>query len=308
MKIQIYIPSESSRIYLPFMLVRGSIYNIIKNNICDDIDYVYDDSKLDVSSNSIIIVDAYGLQHDINGVISTLKNGSCKVIIINTEFYQTGKSNKTINNFDYYNDRRFYLLEYNPLNYKYFKLNKPNINIFYIPLLYNPFLEHVYSNIIKSRINLCDKDIDILFYGSLNKRRKSIIKKLKQKYIVVSINNVTNDVLINYINRSKIILNIFFYDNNSVFDYYRNAFLLANKIFFISEKPSSIDLNIEKNLENYDTTLILSSYDKITETVDYYLSNYDCQNINEIIEKQYNWFKKHDLSHYITDLFKQFTI
>lgn len=91
-----------------------------------------------------------------------------------------------------------------------------------------------------------------------------------------------------------------------MFDYYRNAFLLANKIFFISEKPSCIDLNIEKNLENYENTLIVPSYDKIVETVDYYLSNYDYQKINEIIEKQYNWFKKHKLSYQIINLFQQF--
>lgn len=165
MKIQIYISNKFSDTYLPFLLFRKSILNIIFYNICDNVNYIYDVSKLDVSSNSIIIINIFCLSRNINDVITILRNGSCKVLIINTEYYKNHKTESIIDNFNYCNDQRFYLLEYNPLNYKYFKQYKQNINTIYVPPLYDPFLEHFYSDIIKTLINLCERILMYYFMG-----------------------------------------------------------------------------------------------------------------------------------------------
>ena len=36
-----------------------------------------------------------------------------------------------------------------------------------------------------------------------------------------------------------------YYDNNIIFDYYRNSFILSTRTLLITEKSSSIDYNIE---------------------------------------------------------------
>lgn len=106
--------------------------------------------------------------------------------------------------------------------------------------------------------------------------------------------------------RSKIILNIYYYDHNKVFDYYRLSFLIANNAFIISEEPSEINLEIEKNLIGYNEYMILEPYDKIVETVDKYLQNYDPKIIDKIVTEQYNWFSKNKMENYIMNI-EEFT-
>ena len=58
------------------------------------------------------------------------------------------------------------------------------------------------------------KDIDILFYGSMNEHRRIILDKLKMKYKVVELTNVYGDALDTYILRSKVLLNLHYYTTN----------------------------------------------------------------------------------------------
>jgi hypothetical protein len=94
-----------------------------------------------------------------------------------------------------------------------------NIDYHFIPLCYSSFIEDYYSSqIVKKKY--VEKDIDILFFGTLNTRRKYIINTLKKKYNVVRIHKLSNDAnteLFNLIERSKIVLNVLYYDNNIIF-------------------------------------------------------------------------------------------
>ena len=79
--------------------------------------------------------------------------------------------------------------EYSSENITFFnkinqKLDK-KINCKYVPLCYSDYLTQIPINEHKNK----DKDIDILFFGSLNNRRKKILNKLKQKNLNIEIHS-----------------------------------------------------------------------------------------------------------------------
>ena len=83
------------------------------------------------------------------------------------------------------------------------------------------------------------------------------------------------------------------------------TFLLSNKIFTISEYPSDIDLLIEPNLIDYDKYLILTSYDDTENTVSKYLDNWNSSEINNILDKQFEWFSKNKIENYINNFLEK---
>lgn len=88
---------------------------------------------------------------------------------------------------------------------------KKNITapLVYMPLLY---MKHLTPN---KRLNV-EKDIDVLFIGLINDKRKNIIDKLRNNGINVVDGknyNLWGEERINFIKRSKIILNIHYYEN-----------------------------------------------------------------------------------------------
>ena len=112
------------------------------------------------------------------------------------------------------------------------------------------------------------KDIDILFYGSINQRRLDIINELSKNpdFECQAVYGVYGAQLYNLIARSKLILNIHFY-NKSIFEAVRVSFLLNNQCFIISENsPVYPYQNVE---------LPMITYDKIIDTCYYYLKQPD---------------------------------
>jgi hypothetical protein len=157
---------------------------------------------------------------------------------------------KIINN----SNLNIYIFDYNPINIKGINNDYKYIKIYYMPLVFDKYLIDYYNKFNIKKINYFEKQYDILFYGSINERRYLILDKLSKKY-KINILNVSSGILfpdeelINYIENSKIVLNIYFYEHNKIFDYYRNSFLIANNALLIIEYPDDIDFNIEKNLE-----------------------------------------------------------
>jgi hypothetical protein len=178
--------------------------------------------------------------------------------------------------------------------------NYINNNIFYSPLLFHEHLIEYYNSQVKEKILFENKDIDILFFGYANERRKKILDILSTKYNVV-IHSKDNNELCNNIERSKIILNIHNHEYNYVFDYYRNAFLLANKAFIIYEYPYDTNFSKEHNLIDIKNNLITIDYDQIINSIDYYMNNQNL--IKEQVEKQFNWFKNFPMETNINNIF-----
>jgi hypothetical protein len=144
--------------------------------------------------------------------------------------------------------------DYSKTNIEFLKTK--GINAKLLPLGYHPALEIIPLH--------QQKNIDILFYGSLNQRRLDIINEINKNpdFKCQSVFGVYGAQLYNLIARSRLILNIHFY-NKSIFEAVRISFLLNNQCFVISETSPAYPY------ENVELPLI--TYDKIIDTCYLYL-------------------------------------
>jgi hypothetical protein len=302
MKIQYYISDEFSKFYLPFLLFRECLTKVIKEVYNISIEYIYNFDLLQDTNDTIIISNIYSINDKLLNILEKYKS---KKILINTEYFKNLNVSKYL---DFINNKsNFHLLEYNILNINYLKNSNMNIDYHFIPLCYNSFLEEYYSSKIIKK-TYAEKDIDILFLGTLNRRRKFITNSLKKKYNLVTKYNFgddSNTELCNLIERSKIVLNIIFYDHNVIFDYYRNSFILSTKTLLITEKSKSKDYNIEDGLLQLENSIINVEYDKIIETVDTYMSDMSEDKYNKLVDTQYNAFKNYKMDNKITNFFNK---
>ena len=302
MKVQYYISDEFCKFYLPFSLYRGCLTKVIKEVYNISIEYIYDFQSLQNNTDTIIICNIYSINDHLLNILSTYDS---KKILINTEYYENLNVSKY---FDFINNKpNFYLFEYNILNINYLKNTNKNIDCQFIPLCYSSFLEDYYnSRIIKKYF--IEKDIDILFLGKLNRRRKNIINPLTQKYKIVTKYNFDdkgNTELCNLIERSKIVLNVLFYKSNIIFDYYRNSFILSTRTLLITEKSTSKDYNVEDGLLELENNIINVEYDKIIETVNNYMNNMTEEKYNKLVDTQHNAFKNYKMDDKITNFFNK---
>jgi hypothetical protein len=268
--------------YLPLMLYSESLFEVFKK-MEYNVELLDNFNQINDFRNTLVIL--YFFEYEGN-VQNYLEENNIKTIVINTEFYEHFGFNQKIERI---NEKKLdcTIFEYSVVNYKIIKEKYPNVKIFYAPLLYHKRLENIVPETI-------DKDIDVLIFGAISPRRGSLIEKIDKKYNVMYFTHgVSNDELLKYIGRSKIVLNAHNHGYNFVFDYYRNSFLIANNVFFIYEYPYDIDYNIEKNLNGLQENLVVANYDNINDTIEYYLNNSEL--INSQLNKQNAWFKRFTL-------------
>ena len=172
------------------------------------------------------------------------------------------------------NDKYFDLLkrhevwDYSDVNI--FHFNKRDIiNIKKINIGYSPCLSTLKS-LDLSNIN---KDIDVLFYGCMNERRINIYNLLSKNHNinVVFKNNVYGKDRDQLIARSKIVLNVHFYDSK-ILEIIRISHLLANNTFVISEDGGDLDIN-KKEYEYWNDAVIFVKYDNLVDTIIKYLKD-----------------------------------
>ncbi len=132
--------------------------------------------------------------------------------------------------------------EYSTANFT--QLHKAGINnLSLVPIGYTPNLEVIPK---------LEQDIDVFFYGSSSERRIKAIQAIKATGLnVVSTTDfgqVIDAERDNLIARSKIILNMHFYDKANIFEIVRVSYLLANHKAVISElgEKTSIEPDIKK--------------------------------------------------------------
>ncbi len=167
------------------------------------------------------------------------------------------------------------------------KLSQFGINAKHVPIGYSSAL----SKIIPSQ----KEDIDVLFYGSMNPRRWKIMQELmnlrmaaKQELPHFDINNQTTHItcarvitpnvvhafdvygvdLDRLISRSKVILNLHYYDDVQNFEIVRCSYLMANKKCIVSETGRDVDLETP-----YQDAIAFCEYDKIVGTCAKYIMN-----------------------------------
>lgn len=124
-----------------------------------------------------------------------------------------------------------------------------------------------YADVLLKIDPLVEKDIDILFYGSTNPRRQYILQLLKEKgHRVYVAFNEYGHLLDGLISRSKIVLNLHFYENN--LEIVRCSYLMANAKCVVTE------FGLDKTLEEpYYEAMAFCSYDDIVNTCAHLLGN-----------------------------------
>ena len=113
-----------------------------------------------------------------------------------------------------------------------------------------------------------DKNIDVLFYGSINARREYIINKLKDRKInVKTLFGVYGKERDDLIAKSKLILNMHMYDSK-IFEIVRVFYLLSNSIPVLTEVGSDTKFN-----NDFLDLICKSTYENIEKNIIYLLEN-----------------------------------
>ena len=87
------------------------------------------------------------------------------------------------------------------------------------------------------------KDVDVLFYGSVNERRRNVIEKLiKNGLTVKTLFGVYGKERDEWIERSKLVLNHHFY-KSQIFEIVRVFYLLTNSMAVVGEVNDSTSIN-----------------------------------------------------------------
>ena len=175
------------------------------------------------------------------------------------------KYKKNINDeLEYFMKNALYVLEYNMNNYKNLKseLNKMFVGV----------------PIVKNKSILPVKDIDILFYGNINNYRKNILKNLPQVYNIKIVEKTFGDELRYYIMRSKLILNIHYYED-ALLEICRIHEAIPYKCKIISEICKD-DLKL---CEEYKDFCLFVEFDNVKDVIikiNEELDKYDSNNFN----------------------------
>lgn len=183
-----------------------------------------------------------------------------KYIVYNFEQFTTDKiwSNNYIN----FLKNALYVIDYSIININ--KLQEIGINAFFLPY----FSSGVYKH---SELSLIKKDIDVLFIGNLNNKRKEWLKELNDENINLKIiTNLFFEKSIDYFARSKIVLNIHYYNGNSILEVTRIIPAFENNCLIISENSEDPYYNLI-----YNSIIKLSNKNTIKEDIKYMLNNYD---------------------------------
>jgi hypothetical protein len=122
-----------------------------------------------------------------------------------------------------------------------------NVPLVYVPLLYMKHL--TYEERLTTK-----KDIDILFMGAMNKRREDLLNKLREHGLnvyVADTYNLWDEERNNIVKRSKILLNIHYYES-AILETARLSYALSLGECFVVSEPSTdklLDREYSKNVE-----------------------------------------------------------
>ena len=112
------------------------------------------------------------------------------------------------------------------------------------------------------------KKVDVLFYGSINDRRKIIIDKLIEKNIKVKcLFGVYGKDRDDWIAKSKLVLNMHMYDSK-IFEIIRVFYLMTNGVPVVAEYDDKTKIN-----NNFLMGIKTASYNKLVEMIVHLVNN-----------------------------------
>ncbi len=117
-----------------------------------------------------------------------------------------------------------------------------------------------YAEILRRIPKPEQQDIDVLFYGSINERRQQILDRLVQAGLnVQSLFDVYGKERDEFIARSKLVLNLHYYESN-IFEQARVSYLLANSKAVVAELTPTTDMT-----DGLEHAVAWAPYDQLVE-------------------------------------------
>ncbi len=145
-----------------------------------------------------------------------------------------------------------------------------------------------------TRIEPTEETTDVLFYGSLNPRRRDILAQVEHGGLeVTQLRDMYGEERDRHIGKAKIILNLHFYESR-VFEIVRVSYLLANKRFVISEPGT--DRTLE---EPFMGGLVFARREELPAVCAEYAKADELR--REIAEKGYRQIQKLDQVRFLRD-------
>lgn len=158
------------------------------------------------------------------------------------------------------------VFDYSIYNIEFFQVNN-KINagkFFYLPIAYDNSFAKGYSNI--------EKEYDVVFYGDDNcDRRKRMLDELKKYYNVKVINDLFGDELYKELSKSRIVINIHYYEGALLETTRIFECLSLGKAIIISEE--SVDIDEHESLKDIVDFVKIGDIDSIVKKIGRYLSD-----------------------------------
>ena len=198
----------------------------------DTIDSLRNEFK-DDKSNNVIICGAHDFSRTQS--IDLYKKKYDKVIVFNQEPLTATQRQFMHKGYFAWLKLADEVWDYDEQNIEVLKLIRPDVKLHVL----KPYKDwSVYKPVAK--------DIDILFYGTLNEHRLKALNTLKMKFKVVVLQNAWGTTLDNYIMRSRVLLNLHFYYESSMQEQARMIRWIGAPCRIISEKSWKNYLGVEE--------------------------------------------------------------
>jgi hypothetical protein len=148
---------------------------------------------------------------------------------------------------------------------------------------------------LESIVHQPQKDIDVLFYGSINQRRKKILEQINRHARLKTLYGVYGQERDDLIGRSRILLNIHFYEAG-IMEQVRLSYLLNNRCFILSEQS-------EHN--PYEGMIDSVAYDELTQRCLHYLQDqYGAKERERLAAQGYQRFRQRDMCQFLQRVLK----
>lgn len=138
------------------------------------------------------------------------------------------------------------------------------------------------------------QDIDVLFYGSLNDRRKKCLDSIISYGLnVMHLYGVYGAERDEYIQKSKLVLNLHYFESQ-IFEAARVSYLLANKVAVVSEKVDN-----HSDLDIFEGCVHFTAYERLARTCATLV--HDDSARTELENQSFAKFQLRKSSHYISN-------
>lgn len=198
------------------------------NDTIDSLKHEFRDDR----SNTVIICGAHDLSHW--QALEDYKKKYDKVIVFNQEPLLAKQRNFMHIGYFAWLTQADEVWDYDEENFRVLKLIRPDVKLHVL----KPY--KVWSKDAK-------KDIDILFYGNMNEHRKKILDEMSKRHNVKILTNCwDSNELDRWILRSRILLNLHFFDETSLQEQARMIRWIGAPCRIVSERSIHNYLGVEE--------------------------------------------------------------